>query len=123
MQITHADDQDTVSALLHGLRGLVDHDFERRPPVDLPSGAELTLEMRMLPRDAFFAEAEHVPLDKAEGRVSAEMISPCPPGGPAIAPGKVFTEAIVGYLHTGVRTGMFAYDAADPELGTVRVVT
>ncbi|WP_394359391.1 aminotransferase class I/II-fold pyridoxal phosphate-dependent enzyme [Amycolatopsis sp. SB7-3] len=121
-QITHADDEDTVSALLHGLRGLTDHDFERRPPVDLPSGADLTLEMRMLPRDAFFAEAEHVPLDKAEGRVSAEMISPYPPGVPAIAPGEVFTEAIIDYLHTGVRAGMFIYDAADPELGTVRVV-
>ncbi|MFJ8913048.1 aminotransferase class I/II-fold pyridoxal phosphate-dependent enzyme [Amycolatopsis sp. NPDC102389] len=123
VQITHADDEDTVSALLHGLRELTDHDFERRPPVDLPSGAELELEMRMLPRDAFFAEAEHVPLDKAEGRVSAEMISPYPPGVPAIAPGEVFTGAIVEYLRTGVRTGMFIYDAADPELGTVRVVT
>ncbi|EME58560.1 Arginine/lysine/ornithine decarboxylase [Amycolatopsis decaplanina DSM 44594] len=122
VQITHADDEDTVSALLRGLRGLVDHDFERRPPVDLPSGAELTLEMRMLPRDAFFADAEHVPLDKAEGRVSAEMISPYPPGVPAIAPGEVFTGAIIDYLLTGVRTGMFIYDAADPELGTVRVV-
>ncbi|WP_455551118.1 aminotransferase class I/II-fold pyridoxal phosphate-dependent enzyme [Amycolatopsis azurea] len=123
VQITHADDEETVSALLEGLRGLVDHDFERRPPVDLPSGAELTLEMRMLPRDAFFADAEHVPLEKAEGRVSAEMISPYPPGVPAIAPGEVFTDTIIDYLRTGVRSGMFVYDAADPELRTVRVVT
>ncbi|MFE6613501.1 aminotransferase class I/II-fold pyridoxal phosphate-dependent enzyme [Amycolatopsis sp. NPDC057786] len=122
VQITHADDEETVSALMSGLRGLADHDFERRTAVDLPSAAELTLEMRMLPRDAFFADAEHVPLDKAEGRVSAEMISPYPPGVPAIAPGEVFTDAIIDYLHTGVRAGMFIYDAADPELGTVRVV-
>ncbi|MFI7120785.1 aminotransferase class I/II-fold pyridoxal phosphate-dependent enzyme [Amycolatopsis sp. NPDC049868] len=122
VQLTHADDEDTVSALLHGLRGLTNHRFERRPPVDLPSGADLTLEMRMLPRDAFFAEAEHVPLDKAGGRVSAEMISPYPPGVPAIAPGEVFSGAIIDYLRTGVRTGMFIYDAADPELDTVRVV-
>ncbi|WP_244199584.1 hypothetical protein [Amycolatopsis thailandensis] len=78
--------------------------------------------MRMLPRDAFFADTEHVPLAKATGRVSAEMISPYPPGVPAIAPGEVFTDAVVDYLGSGVRTGMFIYDAADPDLDTVRVV-
>jgi arginine/lysine/ornithine decarboxylase len=123
IQITHADDEDTVSALLKGLQGLHDHNFDRRPPVELPSAAELSLEMRMLPRDAFFADAEHIPLDKAAGRVSAEMISPYPPGVPAIAPGEVFTDTIIDYLDSGVRSGMFIYDAADPELGTVRVVT
>ncbi|MEU4674826.1 ornithine decarboxylase [Amycolatopsis sp. NPDC023774] len=123
VQITHADDDDTVTALLTGLRGLRNHNFTRRPPVDLPSAADLTLEMRMLPRDAFFAEAEHVPLAKAVGRVAAEMISPYPPGVPAIAPGEVFTDAIVDYLDSGVRAGMFIYDAADPGLDTVRVVT
>jgi arginine/lysine/ornithine decarboxylase len=123
VQITHADDEATVSALLDGLRGLSEHDFDRRPPVDLPAAADLALEMRMLPRDAFFADAEHVALDKAVGRVSAEMISPYPPGVPAVAPGEVFTTAIVDYLASGIRSGMFIYDAADPELGTVRVVT
>jgi arginine/lysine/ornithine decarboxylase len=32
----------------------------------------------MLPRDAFFAEAEQVPVEEAAGRVAAEMVSPYP---------------------------------------------
>jgi arginine/lysine/ornithine decarboxylase len=123
-QLTHADTDGTVTALLDALRELADaaETFDRIT-VDPPSADELALEMRMLPRDAFFATVEHVPLDKAAGRVSAEMISPYPPGVPLIAPGEVFTEPILRYLRTGLNAGLFIYDSADPELGTVRVVT
>jgi arginine/lysine/ornithine decarboxylase len=90
--------------------------------VDPPSSAELALEMRMLPRDAFFAEADPVPFDKTVGRVAAEMISPYTPGVPLIAPGEVISEPVLRYLRTGLDAGMFIYDAADPELRTIRVV-
>ncbi|HYF25943.1 MAG TPA: hypothetical protein VD931_09415 [Baekduia sp.] len=52
----------------------------------------------MRPRDAFFAETEHVKPGDAPGRVCAEMVTPYPPGTPALAPGEVITEALVGYL-------------------------
>lgn len=77
----------------------------------------------MLPRDAFFATADHVPFTQAVGRVAAEMISPYPPGVPVIAPGEVISEPVLRYLRTGLDAGMFLYDAADPELATIRVVT
>jgi arginine/lysine/ornithine decarboxylase len=53
----------------------------------------------MSPRDAFFAETEQVrdPI----GHISAEMISPYPPGVPAILPGERFNEAVVTYLRAG----------------------
>jgi arginine/lysine/ornithine decarboxylase len=122
-QITHADSDATVSALLDALRALSTRagTFERIV-VDPPSSDELALEMRMLPRDAFFAEADHVPFDKTVGRVAAEMISPYPPGVPLIAPGEVISEPALRYLRTGLDAGMFIYDAADPQLHTIRVV-
>ena len=40
----------------------------------------LELEQALLPRDAFFAPVEHVPAERASGRIAAEMISPYPPG-------------------------------------------
>jgi lysine decarboxylase len=43
----------------------------------------------MLPRDAFFAPAETVPFKEAMGRISAELVTPYPPGIPAVAPGEV----------------------------------
>ena len=54
--------------------------------------------------------------------ISAEMISPYPPGVPAILPGERFNTEVVDYLRAGLAAGMVLPDAADPELTTFRVV-
>lgn len=41
----------------------------------------------MLPRDAFFAPKETVPVGQAVGRICVEQITPYPPGMPVIIPG------------------------------------
>ncbi|PZG80730.1 ornithine decarboxylase [Streptomyces sp. NTH33] len=122
-QITHADDDRTEKLLIDSLHRLVDHagTIEARTPVRLPEPSALELEQAMLPRDAFFADAEHVPADKAVGRVAAEMLSPYPPGVPVVVPGEVITTDVVTYLRTGVAAGMLVPDAADPTLETLRV--
>jgi arginine/lysine/ornithine decarboxylase len=76
----------------------------------------------MLPRDAFFAPVEQVPADQAVGRISAEMVTPYPPGAPAVLPGEVITEAVVDYVRSGLRAGMELPDPADSGLDTFRVV-
>jgi arginine/lysine/ornithine decarboxylase len=76
----------------------------------------------MLPRDAFFGRVEQVPVDKAVGRVAAEMASPYPPGVPVLAPGELITAEAVEYLTSGLRAGMLIPDTADPELKSLRVV-
>lgn len=122
--ITHADDDETEKVLLDALRALVDRadTIERRPPVHLPEASDLELEQAMLPREAFFAEVEHVPVEQAPGRIAAEMISPYPPGVPAIAPGEVITAEVLDYLRSGVEHGVLIPDAADPSVKTLRVV-
>ena len=40
----------------------------------------------MTPREAFFAPRERVPIERAVGRVSAELVAPYPPGIPALGP-------------------------------------
>ncbi|CAM5336544.1 Ornithine decarboxylase OS=Streptomyces fumanus OX=67302 GN=ldcC PE=3 SV=1 [Streptomyces fumanus] len=123
-QITHADDDRTENLLVDSLRRLVKHagTLEDRPPVQLPEPRALQLEQAMLPRDAFFGTAEHVPARQAVGRVAAEMISPYPPGVPVVAPGEVITREVVDYLTSGVAAGMLVPDAADPTAETLRVV-
>jgi len=91
-------------------------------PVDLPTPEQLQLETAMLPRDAFFAPVEQVPADQAVGRISAEMVTPYPPGAPAVLPGEVITEAVVDYVRSGLRAGMELPDPADSGLDTFRVV-
>jgi arginine decarboxylase len=122
-QITHADNDRTENLFIESLRRLVDHagDLDARPAVQLPDPPALELEQAMLPRDAFFAAAEHVPPHRAVGRIAAEMISPYPPGVPVVAPGEVITAEVVDYLTSGVAAGMLVPDAADPELNVLRV--
>ncbi|MFJ7152392.1 aminoacid decarboxylase [Streptomyces sp. NPDC100445] len=122
-QITHADDDRTENLLIDSLHRLVEHagTIEKRPPVHLPEPRALQLEQAMLPRDAYFATAEHVPAERAVGRVAAETISPYPPGVPVVAPGEVITPAVIDYLRGGAEAGMLLPDAADPTAKTFRV--
>jgi arginine/lysine/ornithine decarboxylase len=76
----------------------------------------------MLPRDAFFGRVEQVPVEKAVGRIAAEMASPYPPGVPVLAPGERISAEALEYLTSGIAAGMLVPDVADPELTTVRVV-
>ncbi|GGT85879.1 hypothetical protein GCM10010272_33360 [Streptomyces lateritius] len=89
----------------------------------MPDPAGLRMEQARLPRDAYFAATEDVPLASAAGRVAAEMITPYPPGVPTVLPGERLTEPVLRYLRTGVEAGMNVPDAAGPGLETVRVTT
>ncbi|HEX5166761.1 MAG TPA: hypothetical protein VFV93_15255, partial [Thermomicrobiales bacterium] len=78
--------------------------------------AELT------PRQAFTAPAEVVPVAQAAGRVSAESITPYPPGIPLVAPGERLTPDVIDYLRAGIEEGMYVSGLADASFATVRVV-
>ncbi len=75
------------------------------------------------PRQAFFATSEAVALDEAQGRTSAELIAPYPPGIPVLAPGEAITDATLEALAHARRAGVRIAYAADPALATIRVVT
>ncbi|GAA1387086.1 hypothetical protein GCM10009639_11730 [Kitasatospora putterlickiae] len=63
-----------------------------------------------------------MPVEKAPGRIAAEMLTPYPPGIPAALPGERLTEDVVEYLRGGRAAGMLVPDSADPGLNSVRVV-
>jgi lysine decarboxylase len=77
---------------------------------------------RMSPRSAFFAAHRTVPLARAVGRVSVELVAPYPPGIPVLAPGEEVTEAVLHALGSARRAGVRIAYAADPSLETLRVV-
>lgn len=122
-QITIGDDAETTGVLIESLRAMVAAgDLPAASKIDLPEPDGLELETVMRPRDAFFGPAEQVPIEKAIGRVSAEMVTPYPPGVPVLAPGERITSAALRYLSTGLAAGMCIPDASDPALRTLRVV-
>jgi arginine/lysine/ornithine decarboxylase len=119
--LTYADDDAAIERLGQALEALAAEPPQPdRPSPRIPRLEDLNLAQVMLPRDAFFAETEQV-TDPA-GRISAEMISPYPPGVPAILPGERFNPQVVDYLRAGLAAGMTLPDAADPTLKTFRVV-
>ncbi|WP_432020197.1 aminotransferase class I/II-fold pyridoxal phosphate-dependent enzyme [Streptomyces sp. 1222.5] len=123
-QITHGDDQETTGQLVAALKDLAGAaiDLPGGPQVDVPAPADLRMQQARLPRDAFFGPAEHVPIAEAAGRVAAEMITPYPPGIPAVLPGERLSEPVLRYLSTGRQAGMNLPDASAPDLDTIRVV-
>jgi lysine decarboxylase len=122
--ITIGDDDRSIDRAIAGFRSLTvlrkppRHAVAARSSGDLLFGhlAELT------PRQAFIAPAEHVPVGQAVGRVSAESITPYPPGIPLVAPGERLTSDVIDYLRAGIAEGMYVSGLADPAFETVRVV-
>ncbi|MBI1395373.1 MAG: lysine decarboxylase [Betaproteobacteria bacterium] len=61
-----------------------------------------TMEPAMRPTDAFarmaHREIDRVPIDELEGRVTAVLLTPYPPGIPLLIPGERFNRTIVRYL-------------------------
>jgi len=74
------------------------------PPPPLPACGEI----HRLPRDVFFERGEVVMLMDADakintalvGAVSADQITPYPPGIPVLVPGQLITEEVLGYLRS-----------------------
>lgn len=122
--MSFADDKRTADRLvdaMHKWRKAAE-DFDRPPSIQLPSPEELELETVCLPRDAFFGPAEMVPAAKAAGRVAAELITPYPPGIPAVVPGERLNDAVIDYLRSGVDAGMTLPDPVDASAQQFRVV-
>lgn len=61
------------------------------------------------------------PWRQAVGRVSAEMLSPYPPGIPAALPGERLPAGLLEYLQTGVDAGMVVPNAVDGTVGGSRL--
>jgi arginine/lysine/ornithine decarboxylase len=121
--VTFAHGEPEVDRFVRSLRDLVDaHAGHGDSVPTLPKAPQLRTEQAMLPREAFFARTESVKSKDAIGRVSAELVTPYPPGIPVVAPGEVHTDETVAYLEEFVAAGGFVEGAVDPSLDTFRVV-
>jgi arginine/lysine/ornithine decarboxylase len=123
--VTFAHGEAEVDRLVRALRDLVDERGEPGTSTGvgpLPTRRELRTEQAMLPRDAFFARTELIRARDAIGRLSAEMVTPYPPGIPVLAPGELVKQPIVDYLDEVVAIGAFVEGAVDQSLSKLRVV-
>jgi arginine decarboxylase len=94
-----------VSRLIDALTRLAHEAGPPRRRARAPEIAEFT-SLRYLPRDAYYCDGELLeligedgqPNPDLEGRISADQISPYPPGIPALVPGQVITREITQFL-------------------------
>lgn len=83
----------------------------------------LSTEMVMMPRDVFLSKAvRRVSLKKAAGRISAQTLTPYPPGIPILIPGERITQEIVDYLAGLVEKDIRISGQETDTLKTLRVV-
>ena len=62
----------------------------------------LRLEQKLSPREAYFAQGEFLPKEKAVGRVSKENITRFPPCIPIVTIGEVLTEEALSLIEKDV---------------------
>ncbi len=90
------DDLDRLVAALDSLAGRGARAKDRRPiPSPLPPMGQ---QFQIPPRDAFFGPSEHLPLAKAEGRISSDIVTIYPPGIPVLVPGEEVGASTIDYL-------------------------
>ena len=74
---------------------------------------------RMLICEAMNADTERTALQNTVGKVSAEFVYLYPPGIPIIAPGEVFTDAIVEKIMAYKAAGLLVQGPADPDADVI----
>ncbi|HEY6932145.1 MAG TPA: aminotransferase class V-fold PLP-dependent enzyme [Marmoricola sp.] len=120
--VSLADTTESLTALTETILRSLEHRRDVPRPVAGPAAYSVDPVAGVPPRDAFFATAEPVPIDRAVGRISAELVAPYPPGIPVLAPGEQVTEATLEALDHARRAGVRIAYAADPTLLTLRVM-
>lgn len=78
--------------------------------------------MRLSPREAFFAASETLPLAQTSDRICTEIVCPYPPGIPVLMPGEYITPAALAYLQQIKAMGGFISGCQDTSLKTLKVI-
>jgi lysine decarboxylase len=120
--VSLADTQQTLTELSDTIAASIQR--HRGSPRSIAEPAAYSVEPAVVvpPREAFFADAEPIAIDRAVGHVSAELIAPYPPGIPVLAPGEEVTPAVIEALDRARAAGVRIAYAADPTLSSIRVM-
>ena len=120
--VTLADTRDRLERLAVALAESVER--HRGPAREVAASAVWVVDPVTVvpPREAFFAGRESVPVERAVGRVSAELVAPYPPGIPVLAPGEEVTAEVVEALRAARAAGSRIAYAADPTVRTLDVI-
>ncbi len=126
LNVTYGDSREDVELLVGSLRDLAARyraggGGSSACPGPLAHTPPFTRQV-LSPREAFFAPAVALPLGQCVGRVSAEMVTPYPPGIPVLGPGEEISPDIVAYLQEAAASGLKVHGPEDRALRSLRVI-
>ncbi len=123
LNVTFGDRREDVEHLVGALAELAERRRDAgRAPRPAPPVTPAFTRQAMSPRDAFFAPSRALPVGECAGHVSAEMVTPYPPGIPVLGPGEEISDEIVAFLREGAATHLKVHGPEDRTLRTLRVV-
>lgn len=123
LNVTIGDDADDLHALVDALRDLSETTTGTAVCADAALPMPSFSRQVMSPRDAFFSVSEPIQVAQSVGCVSAEIVTPYPPGIPVVAPGEEVSTAIADWLAVAGARGLHVHGPEDPTLRTLRVVS
>jgi arginine decarboxylase len=119
---TLADTEAEFSALADALIPILKRRQEQRRESATALSWSVVPQRGISMRDAYFAKTEMVEASHAEGRISADLIAPYPPGVAVVAPGEMLTSHILQGLKASKDAGVRIAYATDATLASYRVV-
>ncbi|RPJ97159.1 aminotransferase class I/II-fold pyridoxal phosphate-dependent enzyme [Rummeliibacillus sp. TYF005] len=97
--ITTADDENSLKKLVWALRE-IERLYNRKTPIYSTSVTPTHANILLLsPREAHYAEHELMPIDRALGKISADLLMIYPPGIPLVIPGELISEDVIQQYH------------------------
>ncbi len=122
--VSIGDRRDDLNRLVDALREMSKEYHGKNSPAGLVNDVGLPTfakDVKMTPREAFFANYQYIALDEASGAISSEIVTVYPPGIPLLVPGEIITREVLDYIRTMDRLGA-TVDGLNASNSTIAVV-
>lgn len=84
----------------------IDGRIEKEPERSVAT-SPVPYEIKMTMAEAFHSRREEVALENASGRISADLITPYPPGIPLVTPGELIDEKLIEEIRKYLKAGLY----------------
>lgn len=117
--ISLGDDFDSVSYLVKSIKDLVS---KKGKKIEIETSNIIRPDVIVAPRDAYYGRNKSVPIDMADGEISAEMVMVYPPGIPMVCPGERITKDIIDKVKILKEQHCQLQGTEDPNINYIKVL-
>lgn len=117
-----ANDKHDFERLARALKSIYDDKKITHKKKELPEFSFMIPKVKILPREAVYAEKKSIPFTQSGGRVSGEYIIPYPPGIPLICPGEVISQEVVEYVEILKALQINIIGTSDRSLNRINII-